>query len=128
MRPIQLDHLIMGKRLDLVLINKKILNCHVDFAVLADYWVKIKESEKMDKYLDLAIELKKLWNIKVKLIPVEIGVLGTVPKSLEKGLTEVKISRRSKTTALLSLARILRRVLETKEDLLSLRLQRKTTR
>ena len=25
----------------------------VDFAVPADHWVKIKESEKRDKYLDL---------------------------------------------------------------------------
>ena len=37
----------------------------VDFAVPADYRVKSKENEKKDKYLDLARELKKLWNIKV---------------------------------------------------------------
>ena len=32
----------------------------VDFAVLADHRVKLKESEKKDKYLDLTKELKKL--------------------------------------------------------------------
>ena len=32
---------------------------NVDFAVPADHWVKLKESENTDKYLDLARELKK---------------------------------------------------------------------
>ena len=37
----------------------------VDFAVPADHIIKLKECEKKDKYLDLARELKKLWNTKV---------------------------------------------------------------
>ena len=38
---------------------KEIITCWiVDFAVSADHRVKIKESEKRDKYLDLARELK----------------------------------------------------------------------
>ena len=35
----------------------------VDFAVPADHRINLKKSEKKDKYLDLAKELKKLWNI-----------------------------------------------------------------
>ncbi len=31
-----------------------------------------------DKYLDLARELKKLWNMKVTIIPIVIGAFGTV--------------------------------------------------
>ena len=31
----------------------------VDFTILADHRVKLKESKKKDKYLDLARELKK---------------------------------------------------------------------
>ena len=31
----------------------------MDFAVLADHRVKLKENEKKDKYLDFAKELKK---------------------------------------------------------------------
>ena len=58
---IQTDHLITARRPDLVLINKEKRTCHiVDFAVPADHRVKLKEIEKKDKYLDLAIELKKL--------------------------------------------------------------------
>ena len=38
----------------------------MDFADTADHRVKLKESEKRDKYLDLARELKKkLWNMKI---------------------------------------------------------------
>ena len=32
----------------------------MDFTVLADHRVKLQESEKRDKYLDLAREIKKL--------------------------------------------------------------------
>ena len=35
--------------------------------------VKIKERKKREKYLDIARELKKLWNIKVKVIQIVIG-------------------------------------------------------
>ena len=63
----------------------------MDFAIPVDYRVKIKESEKSDKYLDLAWELRKLWNMKVMVIPTVIFMLGTVPKGLERGLEELKI-------------------------------------
>ena len=39
----------------------------VDFAVPVDHRIKLKESEKKDKYLDFARELKKRWNMKVQL-------------------------------------------------------------
>ena len=48
---------------DLVIVNenkkKKRTYQIVDFAILADRRVKLKESKKRDKYLDLARELKK---------------------------------------------------------------------
>ena len=37
----------------------------------------IKESRKTVKYLDLARELRKQWNIRVSVILVVIGALGT---------------------------------------------------
>ncbi len=36
-----------------------------NFAVPSDHRIKLKECEKKDKYLDLARELKNLWNMKV---------------------------------------------------------------
>ena len=98
----------------------------VDFAVPADHRIKLKECEKKDKYIDLARELKKLWNMKVTIIPIVIGAFGTVTKGLLKGLEDLKVGGRVETiqtTALLKTARILRRVLETWEDLLSLNIQ-----
>ena len=103
----------------------------VDFAVPADHRIKLKECEKRDKYLDLARELKKLWKMKVTIIPIVIGAFGTVTKGLLKGLEDLEVDGRVETiqtTALLKTARILRRVLETWEDMLSLNLKWKTIR
>ena len=41
------------------MIEKKKITCDLDdFAVPADHQVKMKESKKIDKYLDLASELR----------------------------------------------------------------------
>ena len=51
---------------------------------LVNHGVIMKESEKTDKYLDLARELKKLWNIKMTVILIIFGALVTVSKGLGK--------------------------------------------
>ena len=59
--------------------------------------------------------------MKVTVIPIVIGALGTVTKGMVQGLEDWKIRERVQTiqtTALLRSARILRRVLETCGDLL----------
>ena len=33
-------------------------------------------------YLDLARELKKVWNMKVTIVPIVIGAFGTITKEL----------------------------------------------
>ena len=75
------DHLISARRPDLIIINKKKRTCKiVDFAIPADHRMKLKEYEKKDKYLDLARELKKIWNMQMTIIPIVIGAFGTVTK------------------------------------------------
>ena len=64
--------------------------CIVDFAVLADYEAKSNEMKKRDKCLELAWELRKLWNIRVTVMPTLIGAFGTVPKWLEKEMEELE--------------------------------------
>ena len=67
--------------------------------------------------------------MKVLIVPIVIGALGTVTKGLLKGLEDLEIGGRGETiqtTALLRTARRLRWVLETRGDLLSLKLQWKT--
>ena len=125
---IQTDHLISAWRPDQIIINKKKRICKiVDFAVPVDHRIKLKECEKKNKYLDLARELKKLWNVKVTIKPIVIGAFGTVTKGLLKGLENLEVGRQVETiqtTALLRTARLLRRVLESWRNLLSLRLNR----
>ena len=41
--------------------------------------------------MNLNNELRKLWNMKVTMIPVVTEALGTIPKCLEKGLEELEI-------------------------------------
>ena len=124
------DHLISARRPDLTIINKKKRTWKiVDFAVPVDHRIKLKECEKKDKYLNLARELKKLWNMQMTIILIVIGAFGTVTKGLLKGLEDLEVGERVETiqtTALLRTARILRRVLETWGYLQSLRLHWKT--
>ena len=67
--------------------------------------------------------------MKVAVIPIVIGAFGTVTKVLIKVLEDLEIRGRMETiqnTALLRSGKTLRIVLETRGDLLSLKLQGKT--
>ena len=64
--------------------------------------------------------------MKVTIVPIVIGALGKITKGLLKGQEDLEVGGRVatiQTTALLRTARILRRVLETWGDLLSLKIQ-----
>ena len=60
------------------LINKKRTWQLVDFAVPADYRVKVKKSEKLKKYLNQKTE--KTWNMRVKVIAIIVRALGVITK------------------------------------------------
>ena len=87
----------------------------VDFSVPYDMNIMEKTAEKLTKYRDLEIEIKKCWNLKnVRTIPVIIGALGTVSTDhvqylnlLSKNLNPDILQK----TALLGTANILRSVL-----------------
>ena len=86
---IHTDHLISARRPGLIIINKKKRSCKIDdFAVPADQRIKLKEWEKKDQYLGFARELKKLWNMQVRIIPIVIAAFGTTIKGLLKGLED----------------------------------------
>ncbi len=67
---IQTDHLIPARRPDLIIINKKKKKiCKiVDFAVLADHRIKLKEWEMKDNDHGPARELKKLWDMQATIV------------------------------------------------------------
>ena len=87
----------------------------VDFAVPVDQSIEISQQRKIESYQDLNRELQKLRNLKISIVLIVVGALGTIPKSLEKhlneGNVEVNISQ-MQTTVLLNNARIFRKVLE----------------
>lgn len=65
--------------------NEETKTCLIEnFTVPVDLIVKLKEIKKLDKYLDLAIELRKLQEIKVTVVLVILGAQGTILKSLEE--------------------------------------------
>jgi len=43
--------------------------------------IRIKDPEKILKYIDLTIEIQRVWNVKVKVISVTTGAIGTISKS-----------------------------------------------
>ena len=69
----------------------------MDFAIPTDHTVKNQRKRKRDKNLDFDRELRKLWNITVTVIPIMIDALGTVPKGLERELSELDIGGRIET-------------------------------
>ena len=71
----------------------------MEFTVPADHRVKKKKkrSQKKVKYLDLARERKKLWNMTVTAILFVVRALGTVTKGFVKGQEDLEIRGRVET-------------------------------
>ena len=81
--------MIEHRRPDMIIIDKtskKVQN--IDSAIPADHRIEIYQQRKIENNQDLKRELQKLWNLKTSIVPIVIGALGTIPKSLEKRLNE----------------------------------------
>ena len=113
---VQTDHIIQARRPDMIVIDKETNKAQViDFAIPYDSRVDSKEMEKIEKYQDLVRELKSLWDMKVVVIPIVLGALGTTPKTLQKRMKDIGIETRIgelQKTVILHTGRILRKVLE----------------
>ena len=100
----------------MVLVDKKERICKIiDFPVPGDSRIEVKEKDKIEKYQDLRRELQKIWNVKVKIIPLVVGSLGAIPKQFGNRLKQIGITAGTaqfQKTVLLVTARILRKVLE----------------
>ena len=100
----------------MVVVDKKDRSCKItDFAVSGDSRIQVKEKDRIEKYQDLGRELKKIWNVKVKIIPLVVGSLYAIPKQFGNRLKQIGITVRTaqvQKTVLLGTARILRKVLK----------------
>ena len=45
----------------------------IDFAVTGDSRIEEKEKDKIEKHQELGREFQKIWNVKVKIIPLVVG-------------------------------------------------------
>ena len=113
---IQTDHVISARRPDIVFVNKEIDHTWIiDIAIPGDGRVIEKQREKVEKYQDLARELKRLWKTSVKVLPAVIGALGTLGSFVED-MGMLNIGKREiykmQKTALLGSGQILRKVLD----------------
>ena len=97
---IKTDHLISPRRPDQIKVNNPPLKKLAQLWTLLfqlDHRVKLKEREKKDKYQDLARGFKKVWNVKVTMIPILISALGAVTKGLIQRLEDLEIRGRVET-------------------------------
>jgi len=60
-----------------------------DVAISGDRNVIKKEAEKILRYKDLTTETQLMWNVKAKMIPVIIGMIGTISKSFRKYMSNI---------------------------------------
>ena len=90
---IQTDHSIQARRPDLVVVDKKDrIRKIIDFAVPGDSRIEEKEKDKIEKYQDLVRVFQKIWNVKVKIIPLVVGSLGAIPKQFGNRLKQIGVT------------------------------------
>ena len=86
----------------------------VDVTIPMDHRVEEKEKEKIDRYMDLATKMRIENHVKVEIIPIVIGAMGTIPKKLKsfiKVLGIPDIIGGAQTSTLIGTGKILRNVL-----------------
>ena len=90
------------------------------YYVPADVRVEEKDKENVEKYQDLKKEIKRLWKLRnVEIVLVVIGALGTVSAEFDRWMVKLGITCSvgvMQKTALLVTARILRKVLDRRND------------
>ena len=100
----------------MVVVDKKKRSCKIiDFTVPRDSRIEGKEKVKIEKYQDLGRELQKIWNVKMKIVPLVASSLGAIPKQFGNRLKQVGITAGTaqvQKTVLLGTSRILKKVLE----------------
>ncbi len=112
---VQTDRTIKANRPDIIIKEKETNKCYlIDVSVPSDRNTSLKSFEKVSKYKDLEIELTKSWKTQVKTVPLIIGALGAINKSLCKYLNvlpiKMEVNELQKIT-LLGSANILRKAL-----------------
>ena len=110
------DKKLNHNRPDITLVQKDTQEwTRIDIAVPADQNIISTEEEKVDRYQDLAFEIKRIHRAsKVTVIPIVIGTLGTVSRNARSwhGKLDIPdIVGSTQLSAILGTVHILRKVL-----------------
>ena len=112
---IKTDRKVSYNRPDVVVIDREENRWYiVDFTIIMDHHVKEKEVEKIDKYMDLAAEIRRQFRVKTVIVPIVLGALGTVPAKLSKSLEKLEVDDvigSLHTAVLMSTTAVFRKVL-----------------
>ena len=112
---VQTDRTIPSNKPDVMIRDNENGTCMlIDVSIPGDGNVIKKEAEKILKYKDLTIEIQRMCNIKTRVIPVIIGVTGTISKSFRKYVSDIPGNHdvtELQKTAILGTAHILQEVL-----------------
>jgi hypothetical protein len=87
----------------------------IDVAIPSDRNVVQKEVKNKSKYKSLGTEIQGMWNLKCKIIPVIIGAIRKVTKSLRKNLEPIPVPGKHsidslQKTSVLGTSHIIRKV------------------
>ena len=114
-RPVMTTKKLDHNKPDVVVIDRdKKCWTIIDFSVPNDKNVVTKEKEKVDHYRELAKEIRKMYHVKTKILPIVVGALGVFSNNLEGYLKELDmayIRRTLQVSAILGSTIILRKVL-----------------
>jgi len=112
---VQSDRTIPNNKPDFIIHDNEKGTCIlIHVAISGDRNVIKKEAEKILKYKDLTIEIQCMWKVKTRVIPVIIGVTGTISKSFRKYVSSIPGNHDVKElqkTVILGTAHILLKVL-----------------
>ena len=88
---IQTDKEIRANRPDIIFVDKRERTVmFIDVTIPNDHNIIQKKLEKIEKYTDLGIEIKELWNMqRVDIVPIVIGCTGVVDNSFVRYLGKI---------------------------------------
>ena len=88
---VQTDKEIRANRPDIIFVDKREQTVlFIDVTIPNDNNIIEKRLEKIEKYANLGIEIKELWNIqRVDIVPIVIGCTGVVDNSFVRYLGKI---------------------------------------
>jgi hypothetical protein len=93
-RSVITDKTIPANRPDIVVTNHVNKYTYlIDIAVPGTANLEKTYREKINKYIELADEIRRIWNqVEVKVIPILLSATGIVPKNMFNSLKEIGLS------------------------------------